>query len=752
MRTLIGLALMGLAEMVCGQETPNDRKLRDILLKQQLYGDTVPKKVSLTEVIVRGKKPPVEFKVDRQVFNASAYATAANGSAVELVRNLPGIAVNGQGDIQLRGSSSFQVLINGRPTQGDPAMVLSQLPANAIDRVEIISTPGAAFDADGKSGILNVITKSAPQGGWVVQSNLMQGAPSLNEFDNQRYTNPLRQSADISLGFRKGQWDITTGLNYLKNDMSGFREGEVFTSSNGIKTSFPSMGERSFRRYNYGGRVAVNYQINARNSLEAGFYSGYRFQSRVADLLYTVTRSSASGILPAFPFYNENTADKRGRFTLASLSSNHKLTDQITFSSSLQYEGADLSSLTTNFNYNRTDKSQLYQETRNPATNPLHAYRYKADLTHTKGNRTWQTGYQFRYDLQRGDFLYQYRNGDSRTLITDPQFTSKVNLQNNIHAAYLQYGDASGKFAWQAGIRAEHMLRRLDFSVNISPSKLTLPNLFPSYLIRYQPHPKVSVRHSFTRRIKRTNNFELNPFPEREHTETLEKGDPELLPELTGIWELGVEHKLPGGNFSFAFYHQRIKNPIQRVNSVFNDTILNRIFTNAGIAKQTGMEASLTIRPVQWWQVIAGGNIYRYSIRGELFDGSLPFTNSSWVYSINTSQSFTLPKNWTVQWSLNYLSIRATAQGEDGAFVVPNLTFRKSIQEGRWTFQAQWLNMDAGLGISNRQRITTRGLNFFSTTHYIYEPDQVQFSAAFSLSKRNRKLNLPASEMAEKEF
>jgi outer membrane receptor protein involved in Fe transport len=752
MRTLIGLALMGLAEIVCGQETPNDRKLRDSLLKQQLYGDTVPKKVSLTEVIVRGKKPPVEFKVDRQVFNASAYAIAANGSAVELVRNLPGVAVNGQGDIQLRGSSSFQVLINGRPTQGDPAMVLAQLPANAIDRVEIISTPGAAFDADGKSGILNVITKSAPQGGWVVQSNLMQGAPTLNGFNNQRYTNPLRQSADFSAGFRKGQWDITTGLNYLTNDMSGFREGDVFTIVNGTKTSFPSTGERSFRRYNYGGRIALNVQVNDRNSLEAGFYSGYRYQSRVADLNYIVGRTTAAGSLPDFRFYNENTANKSGRFTLATLGSVHKLTAQTTFSSSLQYEGADLTSLTTNYNYNSTDKSQLYQETINPGSNPLHAYRYKADLTHTRGNSTWQTGYQFRYDIQRGDFVYQYRNGDSRTLLTDPLFTSKANLQNNIHAGYLQHANAAGKFAWQAGLRAEHLLRRIDFSGNIPASSLILPNLFPSYLIRYQPHAKVSIKQSFTRRIKRTNNFELNPFPEREHNETLEKGDPELLPELTALWELGVEHKLPKGTFSLSVYHQRIKNPIQRVNNIFNDTILNRIFTNAGLAKQTGLEASLAIRPAPWWQVMAGGNLYRYSVKGALFNGNLPFSNSSWVFSINTTQSFSLPRNWFVQWSLNYLSLRATAQGEDGAFVVPNLSVKKSLKEGRWTFQAQWLNMDAGLGIANRQRITTRGTDFFSTTNYIYEPDQLQFSVGFNLSKRNRKLNLPASEMAEKEF
>jgi outer membrane receptor protein involved in Fe transport len=752
MRTLLALAMIGLTEVVCGQESGNTRQIRDSLIKRQLYADTMPKKLSLTEIIVRGKKPPVEYKVDRQVFNASAYVNAANGNAIELIRNFPGVAVNGQGDIQLRGSSSFQVLVNGRPTQGEPAFILAQFPANSIDRVEIISTPGAAFDADGKSGILNIITKSAPQGGWIVQTNLMQGAPTLNDFNNQRYTNPLRQSADISAGFRKGNWDISSGFNYLSNDMSGFREGDVYTINNGTKTSFPSNGERSFRRYNYGGRLAVNFQVNENNSIEAGFYTGYRFQSRVADLLYDVSRISSSGSLPIFRFYNENTANKSGRFTLVNFGSHHKLSNELSFSYSLQYEGADLSSLTTNFNYNSTDKTQLYQETQNPGANPLHAYRYKADLTHKKGNRVWQTGYQFRYDIQRGDFVYQYRNGDSRTLITDPQFTSKVNLQNNIHAGYLQYGDAAGQLSWQAGLRAEHMLRRIEFSGNIPASSLNLLNLFPSYLIRYQPHPKVGIKQSFTRRIKRTNNFELNPFPEREHTETLERGDPELLPELTGTWELAVEHKLPKGSFSLAFYHQRIKNPIQRVNNIFNDTILNRIFTNAGVAKQTGAEASLTIRPVQWWQVIAGGNIYRYSIKGELFNGDLPFSNSSWVFSLNTTQSFAIPKNWSVQWSFNYLSIRATAQGEDGAFIVPNLSVKKSIQGGRWTFQAQWLNMDAGLGISNRQRITTRGLNFYSTTNYIYEPDQVQFSASFNLTKNNRKLNLPASEMAEKEF
>jgi outer membrane receptor protein involved in Fe transport len=382
----------------------------------------------------------------------------------------------------------------------------------------------------------------------------------------------------------------------------------------------------------------------------------------------------------------------------------------------------------------------------------LHAYRFKADLTDKKGNRTWQAGYQFRYDEQTGDFLYKYRNAGSFEFTKDPFFSSQVTVRNNIHAGYLQYGDAKGRLSYQAGLRAEQMLRNLSFSDNVPGNRLPLLNLFPSYLIRYALAEKVTIKQSFTRRIKRTNNFELNPFPEREHSETLEQGDPALLPELTGIWELGVEHKLSKGSFTMSFYHQRTKNPIQRVNKVFNDTILGRIFTNAGLAKQTGVEANLTYRVGKVWQMIIGGNIYKYDIRGTLFNGSLPFTNNSWVYSINATQGFSLRENWSLQLGINYLSIRATAQGEDGAFFTPNFSVKKTTKDNRWSFQAQWLFMDAGLGISNIQRITTRGSNFYTTTNYVYEPDQVQLSVGFNLIKKNRKISLPQSEMAEKEF
>jgi len=734
--------------MVMAQE-----KQLDSIRKQMLSSDTVAKKLSLTEIVVKGKKPPVSFKIDRQVFSAAEYANAANGNAIDLIKNLPAVTVNGQGEINVRGSASFQVLVNGRPTQGDPAFVLAQIPASSIESIEMISSPGASFDADGKSGVMNIITKSAPEKGLMVQSNIMLGAPPFNDFDNQRYTSPQRHAADVSLGYQKGKLELSSGFNYLRNDMAGYREGDVNTTIGNRFTSFPSNGERSFKRYNVGGRFAAAIQLDARNRVEASVYMGKKYQTRVADLLYNISRKNLlTGQQSSFDYFNKNTAEKEGVFTLASLGSTHQLSSSTQISLSLQYEGADLESLTTNQNLGYPGLKTMIQETINPSSNPLHAYRMKADLTDKKGSRVWQTGYQFRYDEQLGDFLYRYKNLGMQEFAKDPFFSSQVAVRNNIHAAYGQYSNAKGRLSYQAGLRAEQMLRNLSFSDNVPGNRLPLLNLFPSYLIRYALAEKVMLKQSFTRRIKRTNNFELNPFPEREHSETLEQGDPALLPELTGIWELGVEHKLSKGSFSLSLYHQRTKNPIQRVNKVFNDTILGRIFTNAGLAKQTGAEANLTYRISKAWQMMVGGNVYKYDIRGSLFNGSLPFSNNSWVYSINTTQSLALKANWQLQFSVNYLSLRATAQGEDGAFLTPNFSVKKISKDNRWSFQAQWLFIDMGLGISNIQRISTWGKDFYTTTNYIYEPDQLQFSVGFNLAKKNRKISLPQSEMAEKEF
>ncbi|WP_300597030.1 TonB-dependent receptor [Niabella sp.] len=731
------------------------RKL-DLSVSRPLDMDTIylqPVATSLEAVIVQGKKPPVSFKVDRQVYNAAQFGNAASGTGVDVIRNLPSVSVNALGEISFRGSSSFLVLINGKPAQGDPATVLSQLPAAAIENIEVITSPSAAYDADGKTGILNVVTKTGVEDGWMLQSSVMYGMPPVNDFGNAHH--PQRFGADISAGYRKNKWDISGGLNYLRNDIAGYREGDVYTIRDGVKTAFPSTGERSFNRYNYGGRFTASYQADARNLISAGFYMGKKFQSREADLVYHNYRQQlqTGEVFAPFTYYNANTQEKEGLFSLANLDYTHRFSKTSSLTVSALYEHAGLSGNTYNRNLYYPNTSDTIQFTHNPNSNPLDAYRIKADYTKKLGERyTLQGGYQFRYDTQDGIFTYYTKILGTPDYAVDPEFTSRVKTANRIHAGYLQLNGQARKLNYNLGARLEYSERDLRFSKDEAQQQLILNNFFPSAQFRYTVTDRAAVKAGYNRRIKRTNNYELNPFPEREHSETLEQGDPHLLPELTGTYELGWEQKLGRGSFFLTLYHQRIQNPIQRVNKVYNDSILNRVFTNAGKALQTGLETNLSISVTPWWQCVLGGNVYKYKIDGNIFNGTLPVSNSSWVYSINSSQSFTLPSNWLLQLSVNYLSERVTAQGEDSRFLTPHFTVKKTTKDKRWYFQLQWLNIDAGMKESNRQRITTYGSNFYTTTNYIYEPDQFQLSVGFNLSRRNRKISLPQSEMGEKEF
>ena len=712
-----------------------------------------PDQYSLTDVVVKGKKSPINFKVDKQVFKASQFANAANGNAIDVIKNVPGVAVNGQGEISLRGSSSFQVMINGKPTMGDPSFVLAQLPAGSIESIELITSPGATYDADGKSGIIQIITKTNVEEGWMMQSSVMFGAPPLHDFGNQRYASPQRGSFDITAGLRKISWDINLGFNHLRNDIAGYREGDVNTTINGIFTSFPSEGERSFKRYNTGGRITIGYDTKSGSRWEAGAFIGKKFQSRVADLLYKVSHLTvASGAITRFNYYNENTQDKEGIFSLVNMGYDHKISSQSSINFSLQYEGANLSGLTTNKNYNNETKSLLFQQTNNPSTNPLDAIRFKTDYSLKVDGKTINMGYQLRIDKQNGVFDYRYQNMGMPGFVIDPLFSSSIKVENNIHAGYIQFNEKKNRTFTQFGLRAENLSRTLTFAGNSNSNALQLLSLFPSYIIRHDLKQNLVVKTTYSRRVKRTNNFELNPLPEREHSETLEQGDPNLLPELTGLFELGIEKKMQQGSFFMTLYFQDIKNPIQRVNKVFNDTILNRVFTNATKAVQVGLDMNLSNRITPFWESVIGGNIYNYKISGSIFNGAIKVNNASWIYSINTSQSFTLKKSLVIQSSINYLSNRVTAQGEDGPFLTPHLSFKKTTQDQRWSFQMQWLNIDMGANVSNRQRITTRGADFYTSTNYLYETDQLQFSCSYNLRKKNRKITLPTSEIAEKEF
>ncbi|MBX2816945.1 MAG: outer membrane beta-barrel family protein, partial [Saprospiraceae bacterium] len=362
----------------------------------------------------------------------------------------------------------------------------------------------------------------------------------------------------------------------------------------------------------------------------------------------------------------------------------------------------------------------------------------------------WEVGYQFRYLKHPGDFTYLDRDLENNTWVENPLFTNAIDLRRSIHAGYAVISQEVDRWQYDLGLRLEHFDRTVDIARPTENYKLSGTNLFPTLNVRYALADDLSIRAGYSRRIERTTTFKMTPFPEREHSETLEQGDAELLPEYIDLVELGMTKYWGEHSLSITGFYRHVDNAINRVNTIFNDTILNRIYTNVGTAEAQGVEVSTTIYPTNWARINLGGSIFDYHIKGRLFDDEI--STSSTQYSLSTNLALTVSPSLDVQFAFNYLSDRITAQGEDSRFYNPSLTIRKSFLDDRLAVVFQWLNMDLGLLSSNEQRITTVRRNFFTTTNYVYEVDIVQLNVTYQINARKFTADLPESEFGKREF
>ena len=711
-----------------------------------------PAKNQLNEVVVTGQWADLTVKADRQTYRAAQFGSAVGGTATDLLRNLPGISMNAEGEVTQRGANGFLVLLNGKPVQANLGTLLNQLPANTIESIEVITTPSARYDPDGKAGIIAITTKSGADLGLSVLVNVQKGLPSLNDFGNTR--KPVRYGTDVTLSYRSARWDWTLSTAYLRSDLAGRREGDANTTLGNRFTQFPSLGERSFDRYTFTNRLAVSFTPTKTDVWSGGLFYGYRTEDRTADLFYnnrTTDRRTGVGI-SQIDYYNANLVRKRGQFFTANLDYIHTFANKATLSASVLYEYDYLDGFTRNLNLLRTDTRDTLQYTRTTTDRPIGNARANIDATWPLAGGRLEAGYQYRNQQDDGNYRFLEQNGRGLPLLEVSAFTGQARINNQIQSLYSQYGYKSKIWEYTAGLRFESAERQVEIRPQGQTFPLTLNNLFPSLNVVYRPKDAWQFRFGYSRRVQRTSNLALNPLPEREHSETLEQGDPALLPEFVDLSELSMTRIMGRNTVQATVYHQNIQHIVNRVNSVFADTILNRIYTNAGRAQRLGLEVTTDLTITKRWKLYIGGTVYRSMIAGQLFQNTVVFNNQAWGYSFNANTTVQPSPTWVLQANLNYLSQRITAQGEDSRFFVPNLSIKKSFVQNRLAVMLQWQNIGLGWLPTNEQRITTRGQDFYTTTNYIQERDILLINISYSLRQRSKPAKLPTNEFGDKEF
>ncbi len=714
-----------------------------------------PTQTQLEEVVLNSNISSIQSKIDRQVYAASEFSIAKGGNASDLIRNIPSISINAIGEISVRGSSGFVVLLNDKPIQSDVQSLLNQIPANSIKNVEVITAPSAKYDAEGKAGIINILTLKNTFEGDYFQVNTLLGAPSIQDYENAE--SAQRFGADITYNTVREKWNLSTGFSFQRNDISGRREGDVYTIIGDKYTRFPSSGERSFDEVNYSGRLTADYQMSENDLISLGLFAGKRTKDRTADILYYANYAIISDIKYEFQYYNENLRIRKSDFVLGSLDYEHNFENKAELTSSILYEYTLLGGPTTNRNLGHPDNSIIYQDEYNTNDNPLYGLRINLDYKFKPLSiGTLEMGYQYRNLDHTGDFVYERKNNATQIFELIPDFSSEVNLKRSIHAGYLQFNGSFEKWVFAMGLRLENMERELNLKDKTGfldeDYSLGFTKLFPSASLNYEVNENTNIKLAYSKRIERTTTFKMNPFPEREHSETLEQGDPNLHPELIDQVEVGFNFKNNNGDSFFSnIYYRNVDNLINRVNTIYNDTILNRIYSNVGNAKAFGGELGTEFTVAKKLKTFASFNLYNYQIDGE-FDKS-PISSKGTIFSLNLNSTYSFSGNTFAQFNYNYLSNRITAQGQDSRFYSPNLTLTKRFWNNQLTASLQWKNMDMGLMNTNEQRITTsRPDKFYTTTNYVYEVDMILFSLSYNFNNRNNTAKFIDSEFGKREF
>ena len=725
----------------------------------------------LNEVILKTEKQTVLHKIDRQIFDVKKYQSSVGGNAVDVVKNLPSVSIDGMGEISIRGSKGFTILINGKPTQGDASSVLAQLPANALESVELITAPSAKYDPEGKAGILNVITRKGAINGTFVQVNVRGGFPSIENYETK--VAAKRQGIDATFNKRTENWNISLGASYQRNDKSGRREGDMFivNSSENKITFLPSDGERSFDEVTYNGRFNIEYTPNESDTYSLGFFAGQRTKERLADIVYydnhSISPIESNNRQYTFAYYNHNLRIRKGDFALGSFDYSHKFENKSKISASILYEYTFLGGPTENDNVGFPDNSIIYQKEYNTNDNPLYGKRFNLDyLWNPFSFGTLEMGYQFRDLDHTGKFVYE-RDG-----IEVSEFSSDVSLKRSIHSGYAQVSGLKNKWNYAAGVRLESMDREYKEVLKSDTKKNVYEydfiKLFPSASLQYKINSKTNIKTAYSKRIERTTSFKMNSFAEREHSEVFEQGDNTLLPEFIDLVELGITKKLKRGNSIYATaYFRHVENVINRVNTLAYkpngaviDSIINRVYSNVGKSNSIGLEIGATLKPSENWTNFIGANIYNYTIDGLLnfrhrdgVERNYDIDSKSIIYSFNLNSTYRFGRNTSLQFTFNYLSDRNTAMGEDSRFYSPNLTFRKKFLDDRLTATLQWQNIDMDLFKTNEQRITTSRPNqFYTSTNYVYEVDMLSLNLSYTFNAAKDKSKFIDSEFGKREF
>jgi outer membrane receptor protein involved in Fe transport len=613
----------------------------------------------LEEVLVKGKKELLMAGIDRKVYYVGEDLMSSSGSASEVLKNVPSVEVDIDGQVSLRGSSSVLVLINGKvsPLMGKTkAEVLQSMPANTIEKIEVMTNPSARYRPDGTSGIINIVLKKNVKQGF-------NGSLTANAGDYMRF------NKSAVLNYHPGKLNLSGNYSYRKDyrRRNSTLERIYFDPSMNITGYDRQRNTTEVFPESHFGNAGFEYEMNDKISFGVSGEYFYR-DLNLHNLSQRTHYDHAEVLTEQFdrirlnPEYEQNRS-AAVRFKYGFDEEDHEIDIEWNISSADEAEDNRYTN-----NYFLPDPDTSYDklwlgvlEKENQLT---------IDYTRpVSENAKLEAGYDGVFQEIEQDFRGEYFDKSENVFFSDSAKSNLFKFLGAIHALYGTYETTIGKFGFNIGLRGEWT----KLEGNQLTAKLLNANdyfyLFPTLHLAYKLDENNELQLNYSKRINRPDGDELNPFPEYQDPQNLYAGNPNLLPEIIHSFEFG--YKWQHGQVSLVpgIYYRYTKNLFTEVTRPLNDTVFITTIENLSNSQSAGLELILTWKAGKYFRGSLTSNIFYNTINA----ANLGYDNSSSVFSMtaNGVASLSLLKNTMLQLSGNYRSARLTPQGKyDPAFVL----------------------------------------------------------------------------------
>jgi iron complex outermembrane recepter protein len=646
---------------------------------------------SLSEVTVTGKRPLIENKIDRTVVNVEAAPTNAGATALEVLEKSPGISVDNDGNISLKGKQGVIVMMDGKPTYlsaTDLANVLRNMPASSLDQIEIMTNPPAKYDASGNSGIINIKTKKSRNEGFN-GSFTTSGTLSIYKRGNSTLT-PVRASESLNMNYRKGKINLFGNLNYNynenKNELNLTRrlyddhgDLDVITRQNSVFDG---------RNNNYTVKVGLDFFKNKRTTwgiVLNGFTFGGRPHNNNVQTL-NKPDGSIESILQSESSTKLNFSNYSGNINYKHVfdSAGQEITVDFDY---VGYNNTSKSMLITDVYGQPGGPRIAHSELRGNIPGIIDIYSLKSDFTRRlKGNMRFDAGLKISY--VQNDNKVEYFRGSGNNWAKDIERSNHFIYEENINAAYLSLNKQWKKFSAQTGLRIENTVSKGNQEATDSSFKRNYTSLFPTIYLNYLVNKNHTLTVSYGRRINRPNYQDLNPFRWYLDSLTFRQGNPYLLPQYANNFEL--RHSYKNGITTVLNYTEtndvlsQILKQDKRITFLTPDNVAT--LTNMGI----GITAPAKL--AKWWTSNIFLNVFNNHYEGIVYNSTTklnePVDIQFTSYMINVTNTFTFTKGWSGEVSGWY-----RAKGVDGLSVGDPMYFmtlgaqKNNLMKGKGTLR-----------------------------------------------------------------